>query len=70
MLECLEIFNTTDSNFLVFGRQIQGTYKTLDQLSIPSKIINRFEGISESEFRLDISSREIKKDQEENTIPA
>ena len=70
MLECLEIFNTTDSNFLVFGRQIQGTYKTLDQLSIPSKIINRFEGISESEFRLDISSREIKKDQEENIIPA
>ncbi len=45
-------------------------YKTIDQVTIPSSIADRFVGIPESEFRLDISSREIKKDQEENKIPA
>ncbi len=70
MLESIDAFNTNDVNFIVFGRKIDDIYKTLDQVSIPSSIIDRFDGIPESEFRLDISSREIKKDQEENKIPA
>jgi len=70
LLESLEEFNTYNANFLVFGRQIEDTYKTLDQCLIPSNIIDRFVGISESEFRLDISSREIKKYQEEAKITA
>ena len=70
LLESLEEFNTYNANFLVFGRQIEDTYKTLDQCLIPSNLIDRFVGISESEFRLDISSREIKKYQEEAKITA
>ena len=70
LLESLEEFNTYNANFLVFGRQIEDTYKTLDQCLIPSNLIDRFVGISESEFRLDISSREIKKYQEESKITA
>ena len=70
MLESLDVFNANDVKFLVFGRRIDDIYKTLDQVSIPSSIVDRFDGIPESEFRLDISSREIKKAQEENKIPA
>ena len=70
MLESIDIFNANDVNFIVFGRKIGDIYKTLDQVSIPTSIADRFQGIPESEFRLDISSREIKKDQEENKIPA
>ena len=70
MLESIDLFNANDVNFIVFGRKIGDIYKTLDQVSIPTSIADRFQGIPESEFRLDISSREIKKDQEENKIPA
>ena len=70
LLESLEELNTYNANFLVFGRQVEDTYKTLDQFLIPSNLIDRFVGISESEFRLDISSREIKKYQEESRITA
>ena len=70
MLESIDLFNANDVNFIVFGRKIGDIYKTLDQVSIPTSIVDRFQGIPESEFRLDISSREIKKDQEENKIPA
>ena len=70
LLESLEDLNTYNANFLVFGRQVEDTYKTLDQFLIPSNLIDRFVGISESEFRLDISSREIKKYQEESRITA
>ena len=69
-LRTLEDFNTSNARFLVFGRQIDDTYKTLNELSVPSQLRDRFLGISESEFRLDISSREIKKHQEETKIPA
>ena len=68
--ETLEEFDISNARFLVFGRQIEDTYKTLNELSIPPKLRDRFVGISESEFRLDISSREIKKHQEETKIPA
>ena len=70
MLESIDLFNTNNVNFIVFGRKIDDIYKTIDQVTIPSSIADRFVGIPESEFRLDISSREIKKDQEENKIPA
>ena len=66
----LEEFNTSNARFLVFGRQIDDTFKTLNELAIPSELRDRFVGIAESEFRLDISSREIKKHQEETKIPA
>ena len=70
LLQALEEFNDYNANFLVFGRQIEDTYKTLDQFSLPSNLMDRFIGISESEFRLDISSREIKKHQEDSKITA
>ena len=70
ILQALEEFNAYNANFLVFGRQIEDTYKTLDQFSLPSNLMDRFIGISESEFRLDISSREIKKHQEDSKITA
>jgi len=70
LLQALEEFNAYNAHFLVFGRQIEDTYKTLDQFSLPSNLMDRFVGISESEFRLDISSREIKKHQEDSKITA
>ena len=47
MLEELDIFNSNDNNFLVFGRETDGTFMTLEDLNIPEHIKNRFKQVDE-----------------------
>lgn len=47
-------------SFLVAGRQNLGRFMTLADLKLPSTAVDLFVGLSEDEFRLDISSTEIR----------
>lgn len=47
--------------FLVFGRVDDGTFVTLDQLSLPSDLRELCDEVSEAEFRADVSSTELRK---------
>ena len=51
-------------SFLVAGRKdSDGTFKVLEDMDIPAELQDLFKGISESEFRTDISSTELRKQQ-------
>ena len=56
----LQALIANDIRFMVFGRQIGSHFMTLNDFLIPEAFKNRFTGISETEFREDISSSEIK----------
>ena len=56
----LHVFIENDIRFIVFGRQIGSHFMTLNDFLIPEAFKDRFIGISEAEFREDISSSEIK----------
>ena len=60
MLEELDIFNSNNNNFLVFGRETDGTFMTLEDLNIPEHIKNRFKQVDEENFRYDISSSSLR----------
>ena len=60
MLEELDIFHSNDNNFLVFGRETDGTFMTLEDLNIPEHIKNRFKQVDEENFRYDISSSSLR----------
>ena len=61
MLDELDLFNSHNINFLVFGRKIKKNFIGLDSVSIPEHIKNRFTGFGEDIFRDDISSSIIRK---------
>ena len=61
MLDELDLFNSHNINFLVFGRKIEKNFISLDSVSIPAHIKNRFTGFGEDIFRDDISSSIIRK---------
>jgi len=61
MLDELDLFNSHNINFLVFGRKIKKNFISLDSVSIPEHIKNRFTGFGEDIFRDDISSSIIRK---------
>ena len=46
--------------FLVAGRQIEGSYRTLADVGVPQGLEGLFQGIPESVFRLDISSTALR----------
>ena len=60
MLEELDIFNSNNNSFLVFGRETDGTFMTLEDLNIPEHIKNRFKQVDEENFRYDISSSSLR----------
>ena len=64
MLDQLDLFNSHNINFLVFGRKIKKKFISLDSVSIPEHIKNRFTGFGEDIFRDDISSSIIRKVEE------
>ena len=64
MLNQLDLFNSHNINFLVFGRKIQKNFISLDSVTIPEHIAKRFSGFDEEIFRDDISSTLIRKEQE------
>lgn len=47
--------------FLVLGRLIDGNFKTLEELELPTELRNISYGLSETEFREDISSTAIRE---------
>ena len=64
MLDQLDLFNSHNINFLVFGRKIRNSFIDLESVSVPEHISNRFSGFGEEIFRDDISSTKIRKEQE------
>ena len=64
MLNQLDLFNSHNINFLVFGRKINNKFISLDSVTIPDHIAKRFSGFGEEIFRDDISSTLIRKEQE------
>jgi hypothetical protein len=63
MLDQLDLFNSHNINFLVFGRKINNQFISFDQVTIPEHIAKRFVGFAENIFRDDISSTSIRKEQ-------
>ena len=61
MLDQLDLFNSHNINFLVFGRKIKKRFISLDSVQIPEHINDRFTGFGEEIFRDDISSSIIRK---------
>ena len=60
MIEEFEVFNQENTKFLVFGRIYDEKFITLNDISLPVNIKQRFEGFGEDIFRSDISSSEIR----------
>lgn len=60
MLKAFEEIRNFGCSFLVAGRQSGGKFQTLKELTLPKSVVDLFAGLSEDEFRLDISSTEIR----------
>ena len=65
MLAKLDLFNSHNINFLVFGRKIKTEFISLGSVKIPPHISDRFIGFGEEVFRDDISSSDIRKQSDE-----
>ena len=63
MLNQLDLFNSHNINFLVFGRKIRDSFISLESVSIPEHIAKRFSGFGEEIFSDDISSTLIRKEE-------
>ncbi|MCO6043292.1 hypothetical protein NG895_05180 [Aeoliella sp. ICT_H6.2] len=48
------------SSFLVFGRELEGAYCTLETLRLPKSLVDISSSISESTFRNDVSSTQLR----------
>ena len=66
----LKVFVENDIRFMVFGRQVGSQFMTLNDFLIPEEFKDRFIGITETEFREDVSSSAIKREEEENRATA
>ena len=56
MMKKLDLFNSHNINFLVFGRKVDESFISLDDVQVPEHIRKRFTGFGEEKFRDDISS--------------
>ena len=56
----LEKFKTQNIRFLVFGRLVNGQFLTLSSITISAALLELCDEIPESDFRVDISSTEIR----------
>lgn len=61
MLSQLSIFLEKEIHFLVFGRKLGNSFKRLEDFDLPSRFQECFTGVSEKEFRDDISSTELRR---------
>ena len=61
MLTALAEIWARGCRFLVAGRQIDGSFRTLDEIPIPQGFHPLFQAIPESLFRADISSTELRE---------
>tara|TARA_B100000003_G_scaffold103947_1_gene93107 strand:- start:106 stop:690 length:585 start_codon:yes stop_codon:yes gene_type:complete len=60
MLEELDTFNINNNNFLIFGRESNGKFNSLENFDVPKHIKERFSQVSEKDFRYDISSSSLR----------
>uniref|UniRef100_A0A1J3EHH1 Cytidyltransferase-like domain-containing protein n=1 Tax=Noccaea caerulescens TaxID=107243 RepID=A0A1J3EHH1_NOCCA len=67
MLEILGDCKRTGCSFLVGGRVVDGVFKVLEDLDIPEEISDMFISIPEDKFRMNISSTELRKKQEDGS---
>lgn len=58
--EALAVLEACGAEFLVFGRVRQGAFQTLDELPLPATLRARCQGVSAEEFRVDLSSTELR----------
>lgn len=57
----LDELTASGCRFLVFGRQSENRFLTLDELDLPPALRALCEGVSEREFRIDLSSTELRR---------
>lgn len=61
MLASLGIIRDQGCRFLVAGREVDGRFRTLAQVAIPDAYRDLFEALGEDDFRIDVSSTEIRQ---------
>ncbi|KAL2324133.1 hypothetical protein Fmac_023191 [Flemingia macrophylla] len=61
MLKILVGCKETGCTFLVGGRNVDGAFKVLDDIDVPEELKDMFVSIPAEQFRMDISSTEIRK---------
>ncbi len=59
--QALHTFHDQNTHFLVFGREIDGRFKTLDDLELPDILTARASGVAEAHFRNDVSSTALRQ---------
>ena len=64
MLTAMADISAAGCRFLVAGRAQAGTFRTLAGANIPKRFLPLFQEISESQFRADISSTDLRKQQD------
>jgi nicotinamide mononucleotide (NMN) deamidase PncC len=60
MYDSLHEIEKNGCNFLVAGRLSNGEFRQLSELNIPTRFANLFTEIPESEFRIDVSSTQLR----------
>lgn len=63
MLRAIEQIALAGCRFLVFGRKFDGSFQNLDDLNLPPSLISLCQEVSESMFREDVSSTELRRQQ-------
>lgn len=65
MLKAFADIRAAGCSFLVAGRKVEGKFLTLANLALPPAVTDLFNGLTEDEFRLDLSSSEIRSQNHE-----
>lgn len=63
--DALRMLREQDCQFLVFGRQLAGSFHTLADLQLPAPLRERCAGVGQEDFQHDISSSELRGDDSE-----
>lgn len=58
--EALDQLQALGARFLVFGRAVDGGFQGVEDLDLPASLRSLCEGVPESEFRVDVSSTELR----------
>lgn len=61
MMDSLNVITQYSCNFLVAGRVDEGEFRRLSEINIPSQFRGLFTELPESEFRVDLSSTELRQ---------
>ena len=61
MLRAIEQIATAGCRFLAFGREVDGSFQSLDDLNLPPSLRALCQEVPEAEFREDVSSTELRE---------